>query len=58
MVNFVCFWLWQIPLAYVLAKVAGYGPDGLYLAIVIAQVTMAIAAFTLFRRGKWKRVSV
>lgn len=58
MVNFVCFWLWQIPLAYVLSKVAGYGPDGLYLAIVIAQVTMAITGFTLFRRGKWKRVSV
>jgi len=57
-VNFFCFWLWQIPLAYILAKMMGMGPQGVFLAITIAQTTMAIVGFILFRRGKWKTVKV
>jgi putative MATE family efflux protein len=52
--NLFCFWLWEIPLAYVLAKVAGFGPRGVFAAITIAFSTLAVASAALFRRGKWK----
>ncbi len=52
--NLFCFWLWEIPLAYVLAKVLGFGPKGVFVAITIAFSTIAVASAALFRRGKWK----
>ena len=52
--NLFCFWLWEIPLAYVLAKVLGFGPRGVFLAITVAFSTLAVASAALFRRGKWK----
>lgn len=57
-VNIFCFWLWQIPIAYVLSTVLGYGPWGIFYAITIAHSTMAVTGFILFRRGKWKMVRV
>jgi putative MATE family efflux protein len=52
--NFVVFWCWEIPLAYVLAKVAGWGPTGVYVAVAVAFSTYAVAGAVLFRRGTWK----
>jgi putative MATE family efflux protein len=52
--NLFCFWLWEIPLAWVLAKAAGFGPRGVFLAITVAFSTLAVASAALFRRGKWK----
>jgi putative MATE family efflux protein len=57
-VNFVCFWLWEIPLAYVLSHVLGMGAFGAFLAITIGFSTLAVASAVLFRRGKWKLRSV
>ncbi|HVH10660.1 MAG TPA: MATE family efflux transporter, partial [Gemmatimonadales bacterium] len=31
-INLGCFWLWEIPLAYVLGRVVGLGPFGVFLA--------------------------
>lgn len=56
--NLLCFWLWEIPLAFVLARVLGWGPDGVFSAIAIAYATLAVAAAVVFRRGKWKLVVV
>jgi putative MATE family efflux protein len=56
--NLVCFWLWEIPLAYVLALVLGMGPHGVFLAITIAFSTFALLAAVLFRRGRWKGKAV
>ena len=52
--NLFIFWLWEIPLAYVLAKVMGLGPRGVFLAITVAFSTLAVVSALLFRRGKWK----
>ena len=52
--NFFCFWLCQMPLAWVLAKPAGLGPTGVYIAIPCAFSLLAIWSALLFRRGKWK----
>lgn len=53
-INLFCFWLFEIPLAYTLAKTLGYGPNGVYFSIVAAEALMTIVAVVLFRRGKWK----
>jgi len=53
-INLVCFWMIEIPLAYLLAIPAGVGEKGVYLAIIIAESIMTLTALFLFRRGKWK----
>ena len=53
-INLFCFWVWEIPLAYVLARVLNFGPLGVFLAIMIGYSTLALVATLLFRRGKWK----
>lgn len=52
--NLFVFWLWEIPLAYVLSVVFGMGPRGVFFAITIAFSTLAVASALVFRRGKWK----
>lgn len=53
-VNFVCFWLLQVPIAWLLAVPAGLGMFGLYLAITIGFAALAVVSSTLFVRGRWK----
>jgi putative MATE family efflux protein len=53
-INLFVFWLWELPLAYVLAIVFHLGPRGVFLAITIAFSTLAIISAIFFRRGKWK----
>ncbi len=57
-INVFCFWLFQIPLAYLLAKYFGWGPTGVFTAIPVAEVLITITAFILFKKGKWKTVKV
>jgi MATE family, multidrug efflux pump len=52
--NFFCFWLWEIPLAWALAVHFGLGPRGVFFAITIAFSTLAVISGILFRRGRWK----
>jgi Na+-driven multidrug efflux pump len=54
LLNVVVFWLWEIPLAYVLAKMLGYGPAGVYWSVTIAFSTLAVLSAVVFRRGRWK----
>ena len=56
--NVVVFWLWEIPLAFVLSKMLDFGPRGVYLAVTIAFSTLALLSAVLFRRGKWKTRTV
>lgn len=53
-INFFCYWLFEIPLAYVLALVLDLGPSGVYWSIVAAETAAAVVAIILFRQGKWK----
>lgn len=57
-INIFGFWVFQIPLAYLLAKTAGLGPTGVFISIPIAEMVMTIAAYILFKRGRWKTVHV
>lgn len=57
-INFVSFWLLEIPLAYYAAFMMGYGPAGIFIAVAIAESFMALLSILIFRRGKWKTVEV
>jgi putative MATE family efflux protein len=52
--NFVCFWLIQIPLAYALATAADLGPHGVFWSIVISESILTFLGVLVFRRGRWK----
>lgn len=58
MINFFGFWLFQIPLAYLLAKYYKLGPTGVFIAIPIAETAITLASIVLYKRGKWKRIKV
>ena len=57
-VNFVCFWLMQIPIAYTLALPMGWGETGVFWAIVVSETAVAFITIALFRRGTWKEMHV
>ncbi|MCF8227502.1 MAG: MATE family efflux transporter [Bacteroidales bacterium] len=53
-INFFCFWLLEIPLAYLLSLSLGFGEKGVYFSILISESILTLVAFILFKRGKWK----
>ncbi|TGD57601.1 MATE family efflux transporter [Flavobacterium humi] len=57
-VNFFGFWMFQIPLAYLLAKYYKMGPTGVFMAVPIAETAITLASIFLYRKGKWKRIEV
>ena len=56
--NLICFWLLQIPMAYALAMWTGMGARGVFLAIALAESILAVVAMFAFRRGRWKAKKV
>ena len=56
--NFFAFWIFQIPLAYLLAKGFNMGTTGVFIAIPVAETFLALAAWYYFRKGKWKEVKI
>ncbi len=56
--NLFCFWLIQIPMAYVLAKVLNVGSAGVFAAQAFSFSLVAVVGIIIFRRGKWKEVRV
>jgi putative MATE family efflux protein len=57
-INLFCFWLLQLPLAYSLAHVLRWGPQGLFTAITISWSTYAVISATLFKQGRWRMKKV
>jgi putative MATE family efflux protein len=57
-INFFGFWLFQIPLAYALAKHFNMGPTGVFIAIPVAETAITLAGIFFYKRGKWKRIEV
>jgi putative MATE family efflux protein len=57
-INFVCFWLFQVPLGYLLAIYFDLKQTGAFIAIPVAETLIALVAWYYFRRGKWKTVKV
>lgn len=57
-INAVCFWLFQVPLAYFLAKVLDFNATGTFIAIPAAETAIALVAWYYFKKGRWKDIKV
>jgi len=57
-INFFCFWLLEIPLAYLLALKLGAKLTGVYWAIVFAESTAGLVGIWVFCRGRWKEARI
>ncbi len=55
-VNLGCFWAFELPAAFLLSR--AMGPEGVMVAIAVAESSLAVVSGVLFRRGRWKRVQV
>ena len=57
-INFVCFWMFQLPLAYFTALYLERGPVGVMISIVLAEILLTLISAYYFRLGKWKTIKV
>ena len=57
-INLFIFWIFEIPLAYLLAYYFDMGPRGVFWAITIAFSLLAVVSGLLFKLGYWKRKMV
>jgi putative MATE family efflux protein len=57
-INFLSFWMFQLPLAFVASQIFNSGPLGVFMAITLAEILLTVLALRAFRKGRWKTVSV
>ena len=57
-INFICFWLFQLPFAYLVSITLDFGPKGVFWAITLAEVSIAIIGIIWFKKGNWKNMKV
>ena len=53
-INLFCFWLFELPVAYLLAHTLGFGPIGVFIAMTVAFSSLAVVSAVVFRQGRWK----
>jgi len=58
LINVFCYWLLQLPLAYIMAMPFGLGAQGVFLAITIAESVLAVVSIFFFRLGRWKEQQI
>ena len=54
LINLICFWAVQIPLAYYLSLKTPLGAGGVFIAVTVAESLLAVMAMVAFRLGRWK----
>ena len=57
-INFFCYWMLELPLAYLLAVTLKMNETGVFISILIAEIAMTSTAFYFFKRGRWKDMKV
>jgi len=57
-INLFIFWLFEIPLAYLLAFKFGLGPHGVFVSVGLAFSMLAVVSAAVFKRGRWKTKKV
>ena len=53
LINLLCFWIVELPLAWFLSYGAGMGPRGAFWSIVACHTLLAVVSALIFRRGRW-----
>jgi putative MATE family efflux protein len=57
-ISFFCFWVFQIPFAYLLAYTFNLKALGTFIAFPVAETLVTLLAWYFFSKGRWKTVSV
>ena len=57
-INFLIFWVFQLPMAYLIAITFNYGAIGVFIAIAVAEILLTAISYILFKKGKWKEIQV
>lgn len=57
-INFVFFWLIQIPLSYYFAIQLDWQHTGVFWAVFLSETAVGLFTLWLFKRGRWKSVQV
>jgi putative MATE family efflux protein len=57
-INVFIFWIFEIPLAWILAYWTRLGASGVPTALALAYSLLAVISAIVFRRGRWKRMTV
>jgi putative MATE family efflux protein len=57
-INFICFWVFQLPFAYAAAITFDLGPKGVFWSITLAEVLIAMIGIIWFKKGHWKAMKV
>lgn len=52
-INFVGFWLFQIPLAYILSYSFELGALGVFIAIPVAETLITMMSYMMYKKRKW-----
>jgi len=55
LINIVGFWLFQIPVAVLLTQYWHFGPQGVFVSIVSAELLITAISTVIFIRGRWKK---
>lgn len=55
MINLVCYWVVQLPVAFLLAHRLRFGPSGVFFAILITEILLSVISILVFRMGMWKK---
>ena len=58
LINLICFWVIEIPLAYYLARTLNMEESGVFYAIIGAETLVAILAIIYFRTNRWQHKNV
>lgn len=58
LINFICFWMFQLPFAYMVGINLDLGPIGVFSSITMAEILIAVIGIIWFRKGNWKTVKV
>jgi len=57
-INFLVFWILQLPFAYAMAITFKFGAVGVFVAIAIAEILLTVISYIIFKKGKWKEIEV
>lgn len=57
-INFIALWLFGTPLAYALALGLDWKVMGVLVSFPASNVLLAILAYYVFKRGRWKKIEV
>src|SRR5262249_35025608 len=57
-INLLCYWIVQLPLAFLLSRHFQLGPSGIFWAILVAENLLAGVSIFVFRLGRWKNKMV